>query len=76
MSSDPTKGDAIPPQELQHIALSGPTEDIALYQLAARWAERYVSPDGGTLKEMLLRFRQAYDYLDAVTHGNKPPELE
>ena len=54
------------------ITLSAPTEDMASCQLAARWAERFAGPDDD-LHAMLERFRQAYVYLDAVTHGLEPP---
>ncbi len=54
------------------IGLTGPSETIAVYQLAARWAERYADPQDD-LRAMLERFHQAYVYLDAVTHGMEPP---
>jgi len=54
------------------IGLNGPSETLGVYQLAARWSERYASP-GDDLHAMLERFRQAYNYLDAVTHGLEPP---
>ena len=55
------------------IALTGPSEALGVYQLAARWSERYATP-GDDLPAMLERFRRAYIYLDAVTHGLEPPE--
>jgi hypothetical protein len=54
------------------ISLSGPSEEVARLQLAARWAERYASPQDD-LRAMLDRFRQAYAYLEAVTHDLEPP---
>ena len=55
------------------ISLSGPSETLAIYQLAARWAERYAEA-GDDLATMLARFRKAYNYLDAVIHGLEPPD--
>lgn len=60
----------------QLIGVSGPGEDVALYQLAARWAETFAPAEGDTLRNMLKRYRDAYEYLDAIVHGNKPPEIE
>ena len=57
--------------ELDLIGLTSPSETVAIYQLAARWAERYAQPQDD-LRAMLERFRQAYEYLDAVSHGLDP----
>jgi hypothetical protein len=54
------------------IALSSPSEAVAVYQLAARWAERFGQPDDD-LQTVLHRFHQAYRFLDAVTRGLDPP---
>ena len=61
--------------ELDLIGLTSPSETVAIYQLAARWAERYAQPHDD-LRAMLERFRQAYEYLDAVSHGLEPTEQE
>jgi hypothetical protein len=58
--------------ELDLIGLTSPSETVAIYQLAARWAERYAESHDD-LRGMLERFRQAYEYLDAVSHGLEPP---
>jgi hypothetical protein len=54
------------------INLTSSSEAVAVYQLAARWAERFADPRGG-LEEQLELFRRAYLYLDAVTRGLEPP---
>ena len=54
------------------IGLTGPSETLGVYQLAARWAERFSRPEDD-LRALLDRFRQAYAYLDAVAHGLEPP---
>jgi hypothetical protein len=59
----------------QIISVGGASEDITLFQLAARWAEKFAPSGGDTLADMLKRYRVAYEFLDAVAHGNKPPEL-
>ena len=56
------------------IDLRTDSESIALQQLAARWAEAFPSPAGDSRDAALRRFRSAYEYLDAVTHGVQPPE--
>ena len=55
------------------IGLTGPSEALGVYQLAARWSERFAGPQDD-LRAMLERFRQAYVFLDAVTHGLEPPD--
>ncbi len=55
------------------IGLTAGSETVAVYQLAARWAERYAS-EHDDLAGMLDRFRRAYLYLDAVTSGMEPPK--
>jgi hypothetical protein len=57
------------------VSVSGPSEQIAILQLAARWAERYADPNDD-LHVMLRRFRLAYRFLDAVSDGMEPPEDE
>ena len=54
------------------IGLTAGSESVAVYQLAARWAERFAGEED-SLPAMLERFRQAYLYLDAVTSGMEPP---
>jgi hypothetical protein len=54
------------------INLTSSSEAVAVYQLAARWAERFADPEGG-LEQQLELFRRAYLYLDAVTRGLEPP---
>jgi hypothetical protein len=61
-----------PPESNLIIGLNGPSEEVARYQLAARWAERFSRPEDD-LRALLDRFRQAYAYLDAVAHGLEPP---
>jgi hypothetical protein len=60
----------------QRINIGGGDDSIARIQLAARWAEAYPPSRGDSLNGVLRRFRVAYDYLDAITHGVEPPELE
>ena len=75
MSLDPEEGEtAIPVQPVapDRIGVNSSSETVAVYQLAARWSERYAKPQDD-LHAMLERFRQAYVYLDAVTHGLEPP---
>jgi hypothetical protein len=57
------------------IGVGGGDESVTRIQLAARWAEAY-SVGTDSLGGILKRFRAAYDYLDAVTHGVEPPDLE
>ncbi|MCC7105635.1 MAG: hypothetical protein IT307_10865 [Chloroflexi bacterium] len=59
----------------QIISVGGASEDITMFQLAARWAEKFAPSNGDSLADMLKRYRLAYEFLDAVAHGNKPPEL-
>jgi hypothetical protein len=66
---DPVGSPERPPETIN---LNSPSEAVAVYQLAARWAERYADPQGG-LDEQLELFRRAYLYLDAVTRGLDPP---
>ena len=58
-----------PPRTI--IDVNSQSESVAVYQLAARWAERFADPNG-TLEAQLALFRKAYLYLDAVTHGLEP----
>ena len=55
------------------IGVGGADDSVARVQLAARWAEAYAPPAGDSLSHALRRFRTAYEYLDAVTHGVEPP---
>lgn len=77
MAVDPEESPQPPIQlggrpESDLIGLTSPSETVAIYQLAARWAERYADPHDD-LRAMLERFRQAYIYLDSVSHGMDPP---
>jgi hypothetical protein len=56
------------------IGIGGGDDSVTRIQLAARWAETYGSGKD-SLTSILGRFRLAYDYLDAVTHGVDPPDL-
>lgn len=67
---------SVPPEAMipavnELIGVQGGDETVAKLQLAARWAERFSAPTDD-LTTMLARFRRAYDYLDAVTHGIEP----
>lgn len=58
------------------IAVSSGDEAGLRLQLAARWAEAYAPEHGDSLVAALARFRRAYEYLDAVTHGVEPASLD
>ena len=59
----------------ERIGIGGGDDAVTRIQLAARWAEAYGrGPD--SLASVLKRFRAAYEYLDAVTHGIEPGQLE
>ena len=60
----------------QLIGVASGDESVAKLQLAARWAERYAPRNGDSIAAALRRFRQAYDFLDAITHGIEPPAEE
>jgi len=60
----------------QRINIGGGDDSIARIQLAARWAETYSPERGDSLNGVLARFRTAYEYLDAITHGVEPPDFE
>ena len=62
-------------QRGERIGVGGGDESVVRIQLAARWAESY-GPPADSLGSILKRFRAAYEYLDAVTHGVEPPEVE
>lgn len=64
------------PSAGERIGLGGGDDAVVRFQLAARWAESFAPPGGGTLPDALRRFRAAYDYLDAVMHGIEPVSLE
>jgi hypothetical protein len=59
----------------ERIGIGGGDDSVTRIQLAARWAETY-SPETDSLGGVLKRFRAAYEYLDSVTHGVEPPELD
>src|SRR5437899_2229400 len=59
----------------ERIGIGANDDSIARIQLAARWAEAY-SPRLDSLGSVLKRFRAAYEYLDSVTHGVEPPDLD
>src|SRR3712207_8169620 len=64
-----------PPQRFERISVGGGDDAVTRMQLAARWAEAYgTGPD--SLGNILKRFRAVYEYLDAVTHGVEPAELD
>lgn len=54
------------------IGVAGGDDSILRIQLAARWAERFGPERGDTMAAALERFRRAFEYLDAVTHGIEP----
>ena len=58
------------------IGIGGGDDAVVRIQLAARWSEAHAPDQGDSLAGLLKRFRVAYDYLDAVTHGVEPPEVE
>jgi hypothetical protein len=57
------------------IGIGGGDDSVTRIQLAARWAETY-SPHSDSLGGVLKRFRAAFEYLDSVTHGVEPPDLD
>ncbi len=59
----------------ERIAVGGGDDSVTRIQLAAGWAETY-SPRADSLGSVLKRFRAAYDYLDSVTHGVEPTDLD
>jgi hypothetical protein len=59
----------------ERIGIGGGDDNVTRIQLAARWSEAY-APDKDTLGAILKRFRAAYEYLDAVTHGVEPVDIE
>jgi hypothetical protein len=66
--------EARPPGTGDRIRVDSYSEVIAITQLAARWSERFAAPAGDAPGAALERFRVAFDYVDAVTHGRSPPE--
>lgn len=58
----------------ERIGVGGGDDSVVRIQLAARWAETFAPPEGDSLRAALDRFRRAYDFLDAVTHGIEPPD--
>jgi hypothetical protein len=63
-------------RRVERIAVQASDEGVANLQLAARWAEQFAPEHGDTLEAMLGRFRRAFVFLDAVSHGVKPEELD
>lgn len=63
--------EAVAPIVNEYIGVQGGDETIAKLQIAARWAERF-APPADDLNGILNRFRRAYGYLEAVTHGVEP----
>jgi hypothetical protein len=59
----------------ERIGVGGGDDSVTRIQLAARWAESY-GPAADSLGGVLKRFRAAFEYLDAVTHGVEPPDLD
>jgi hypothetical protein len=59
----------------ERIGVGGGDDSVTRIQLAARWAESY-GPVGDSLAGVLRRFRAAFEYLDAVTHGVEPPDVD
>jgi hypothetical protein len=59
----------------ERIGVGGGDDSVVRIQLAARWAESY-GPSTDSLGNILRRFRAAFEYLDAVTHGVEPPEVD
>ncbi|TME31066.1 MAG: hypothetical protein E6I75_19470 [Chloroflexi bacterium] len=58
----------------ERIGVGAGDESVTRIQLAARWAESY-GPAADSLGNILRRFRAAFEYLDAVTHGVEPPDI-
>lgn len=58
----------------ERIGVGGGDDAVVRIQLAARWAETFAPETGDSLTGALRRFRQAFEYLDAVTHGIEPSE--
>ena len=71
-------GERTDKEEARHdrIGVGGGDDSVCRIQLAARWAETFGPPAGDSLSSALKRFRTAYEYLDAVTHGVEPPSLD
>jgi hypothetical protein len=59
----------------ERIGVGGGDDNVTRIQLAARWSEAYAPPND-SLGAILKRFRAAYEYLDAVTHGVEPVDVE
>jgi len=59
----------------ERIGIGGGDDSVTRIQLAARWAEAY-GPSSDSLGGVLKRFRAAYEYLDSVTHGIEPIDVE
>ncbi len=63
-----------PPTAGEPIRVQSDREYLAIAQLAARWSEAFAPTTGDAPSAALERFRTAYDYLDAITHGQRPPD--
>jgi hypothetical protein len=60
-------------QRWERIGVGGGDDAVSRIQLAARWSEAFAPREGDSLRAALQRFRVAYEFLDAVTHGVEPP---
>jgi hypothetical protein len=56
--------------------VSSSDESVATLQLAARWAERFAPEKGDSLEAMLVRFRRAYAFADALVNDLEPPPAD
>jgi hypothetical protein len=70
---DPSSPPATDQQRSQLIGVGGGDDAVSRIQLAARWSEAFAPRQGDSLRAALQRFRTAYEFLDAVTHGVEPP---
>lgn len=77
-STDPSPNPRPRPSEMidDPIAVRAPTEEVVLVQLAARWAETFGGRPAESRHSRLERFRAAHAYLEAVTRGRTPPDLD
>lgn len=73
-SGEGSRGGVAEGAHSERIGVGGGDDSVVRIQLAARWAETFTPPEGDSLRAILDRFRRAYDFLDAVTHGIEPPE--
>lgn len=80
IGDDPAGGARSDPEDRRdgrgdRIGIGGGDDSVTRIQLAARWSEAY-APERDTLGGILKRFRAAYEYLDSVTHGVEPVDVE